>query len=285
MTSNLDNTDDILKLDNLDDLNDIDNNLDNLNDIDNNINNNVNDMLIDSHQVFSDYKLEYIDCVICLSDNPKTGLFLKENLHLIDSLYLSRNNSKWVVDFILDPLIINYIEIEKFYSYNNDKIVNYLINNYSDKLSNSAFCSNNNDIAVDYILNNILINYESNNNIDDNDNNNRIINDANFDWYSFSYNNNDKAVDFLLQNPDKIYWFSFSINNNNKAVDFLINNPNENVWSNDLYNTNDKFVDYILENYNKLNWYHMFSATLLQNENTYINPKIIDFFFRNRDKI
>ena len=42
------------------------------------------------------------------------GLFLKENLHLIDSLYLSRNNSKWVVDFILDPLIINYIEIYSF---------------------------------------------------------------------------------------------------------------------------------------------------------------------------
>ncbi len=57
---------------------------------------------IDSHQVFPELETNKIDDTICKSDNPKTGLFLLENKHLIDKEYLSQNTNDWAVNFLIN---------------------------------------------------------------------------------------------------------------------------------------------------------------------------------------
>ena len=57
-------------------------------------------MNIDSHQVFPELDINKIDDTICKSDNPKTGLFLLENKHLINKYYLNTNKNEWAIKFI-----------------------------------------------------------------------------------------------------------------------------------------------------------------------------------------
>ncbi len=57
---------------------------------------------IDSHQIFPNLKTNEITSKICFSDNPQTGLFLKENPHLINIGYLNFNKNKWVSNFLLE---------------------------------------------------------------------------------------------------------------------------------------------------------------------------------------
>ncbi len=69
---------------------------------------------IDSHQVFPDLDTNKIDDTICKSDNPKTGLFLLENKHLINKFYLSSNTNNWVVNFLINNPEYKYSNIYKY---------------------------------------------------------------------------------------------------------------------------------------------------------------------------
>ncbi len=160
---------------------------------------------LDTHQVFTNYDINKINNAICLSNNPKTGLFLKENIHLINNYFLSINTSEWVIDFILDNDIVNIIDFNFFSDLNNNKIVNYLIQN-PEKISWRYFSRNTNDKAVEYLIKNF----------------NKI------NWKEFSKNNNDKAVDYLLENIDNINLRDLFRNNNDKIVDYIIKNINYN---------------------------------------------------------
>ncbi len=230
---------------------------------------------IDSHQIFPEYDLNKIDSDICYSDNPKTGLFLKENPHLIESNKLRMNKNNWIIDFIFDNQIINYINFGFFSCYNNDKIVDYLLQNL-DKINWGYFTFNINNKAVEYLLKNP----------------NKIY------WGNFSQNTNNKAVEYLLKNPDRINWFYFSENNNDKIVDYLLENPNKisiKIASNNntkaveysletlkkinFRNKNDKLVDYILENY---------SINSLINDIDFLanpNDRVVDIILNNLNNI
>ncbi len=280
-------------------------------------------MNIDSHNIFSNYDLNKINGSICLSDNPKTGLFLKENTHLINLYYLSTNMNNWVIDFIFDQDIIHLINFKEFNCYNNDKIVEYLLNN--PKYLISSFFKNSNNIAVNFCINFINNTYEDkyiktydyidklfffkeqfNANTNDKVVEYLLNNPDKINYNSFVGNNNDKVVDYILKNIDNIDNYGKSIlssNTNNRIIDYLINNPKLINVDSFCYNSNDKAVKYIINNnYHKKN---EFINSIVQNKNNkmfdyilnecgydclYIsimlnnNPRLIDFY-QNVDKI
>ncbi len=206
---------------------------------------------IDSHQIFSEYELNKIDINICLSDNSNTGLFLKENPHLIRDDLLNKNKNDWAIDFLIENnlnicpsnlhdkavdyyIVKNSNKIHFTFSENeNDKAVDYLISN-EDKIFPVSFATNKNDKAVEYILKNadkyltssiIRCYFYRNPNI-------KVINyilDQNIELSEkikiLKYNENDKAVEFIIKNIelctiDDIY--DFIINENEKAVEYII---------------------------------------------------------------
>ncbi len=82
---------------------------------------------IDSHQVFPDLDINKITSNVCLSDNPKTELFLNENKHLIDEFYLNTNENDWAVNFLINNT--EYIDKEYFCYNKNNIAVKFIINN------------------------------------------------------------------------------------------------------------------------------------------------------------
>ncbi len=131
---------------------------------------------IDSNQVFPKLNISYIDRSICKSNNPKTGLFLGENPHLINADYLNENENDWAVNFLINnPHYINetYISLNK-----NDIAVKFLINNpqYIDK---EFFSENESNLAVNFLINNTEY----------------------IDKFSFAYNKNELAINFIRHNP------------------------------------------------------------------------------------
>ncbi len=158
---------------------------------------------IDSHQIFPNYDINKINKTICFSDNPKTGLFLKENPHLISVIILNSNNNDWAIDFLINNS--DKIDYNIFSKNNNDNAVKYLLKN-KDKINWNVFSENSNDNAVIFLLNN-------------NNNNKDKIN-----WSSFSSNKNDIAVNYLLNNKHKIDLYYFSRNKNIKLKNSIFSN-------------------------------------------------------------
>ncbi len=219
---------------------------------------NINETNIDSYQVFPDLAISKIDYSICESDNPKTGLFLSENPHLISYFSLSENKNDWAVIFLLDN--IEKININDFDNYHifsnmssnyNSIMIDFLINN-PQYINKKNFSYNENDLAVKFLINNQQ--YIDKENFSCNENDlavNFIINNPQYiSKMMFSRNENNLAVNYVIKNPDYISC-NFSLNENDLAVKFLINNPEYMYY--DIfkeYNGNCIAIEYVYNNEN-----------------------------------
>lgn len=99
---------------------------------------------LDSHQIFPELVMSKIKNTICKSDNPKTNLFLKENPHLIDEIYLNNNINDWSVKFLIEnPQFI----LKNYFSQNtNDLAVKFHIKN-PQYICEKYFSLNTNDLG------------------------------------------------------------------------------------------------------------------------------------------
>ncbi len=110
----------------------------------------VNKITIDSHQVFPELETNKIDVSICESDNPRTGLFLEENKHLINKDILNNNTNDWAVEYLINNS--EYIDTYFFSENENNLAVNFIINN-PQYIEKTIFAYNTNFLAIEYMKN------------------------------------------------------------------------------------------------------------------------------------
>lgn len=236
-------------------------------------------------------------------------LFLnKNNIKLLDILFnklyeleyktwffsvITKNNTKEFNKYILKNLdkLIEIFKEEKelsnFYKLlcekNDDDIVDYLLTNFKEILSQINNNSINSCISYDFICDvsyytDITLIYHLCKNTHDKiiqlleKNLNKL--DGKYGltnpWRILCENTNDKAIDLISNNFHKINqydWFYLSRNPSDRAVDLLINKSNVyNIFLSDIYiNSNDKAVDLVIKNIDKCESYNLSKLSINTN--------------------
>ncbi len=184
----------------------------------------------DPYQIIDKKLLPYVNLInddICLNENQKTLLFLKDNVHLINWRKLSENPSLWSINFCLENENINKVYLPEFVKHNNIKVAEFILNNinYLNKLNeDDEYLSNNDNIF-------------------------------------YLDNSHDLIADYILKNQNRLDYNDYILNRNPKLngiffkiIDVIFS---YNYYSDDfrsiMININKEVFDYILEKFNEKN--------------------------------